>query len=556
MYSIRTRLFTMLCAIALIGMSLLGAERDVPVDIDALNEDADPQLEAQLKQTVYVGGGASAAGAQQSFLTPQETAFVQESYEGTEFFESPEEYTPPPVLVPRVATTPFPTAAPATTPFEFGGPAAMLPQAPIPFDYTQVDETIVQEAAEPVQEEIPEETTELEEQAPLPEVAVADAPVVSPEETVQEQPAQTTEAEQPVAEAEPAATPEAVAPEAPVPTLEQEMIGIDTIDEEEPKGNWLFKRIWWERSESRYEKLRTSLEAIQELRASFAAQRSEIDRTILDQFYITIGLGQGELQEIIAGLLEAYGPEAQAQAKIIDRELRQKAREDQEALKKLQDDVQKIAQLDSFLDDAITKLTEQVEQAQQYERQAWQDFKEIARVLNDKKAQEIFYKITAAAENTSSIAKYMQGPFSQRFEKLLTDIRSQVDQVKGSVQALKEKYGIEFKTKVQQLEMQEWEKRAQQTCQEKIDEVVNASMQEEPGTWTSFILAPISWLGSTAWAVVRLPYVMVARLLGWDQEATSDEENEQGKQVTEEETPPQETMPEEQPVQEKSEKYA
>src|SRR5204862_4884212 len=78
--------------------------------------------------------------------------------------------------------------------------------------------------------------------------------------------------------------------------LSEEPVGIDTVSLENPQGNWLFKRIWWERAEDRYEKIRNLVDAIFEQRNTFFKERNQLDRNILDPFYMSIGIDRGELQ--------------------------------------------------------------------------------------------------------------------------------------------------------------------------------------------------------------------------------------------------------------------
>jgi hypothetical protein len=110
-------------------------------------------------------------------------------------------------------------------------------------------------------------------------------PQVAPEEAVQP-----LMAEQPAGQPQPALSAD-------------EIMGIDTVDLENPQGNWLYKRVWWEKAEAKFEKIRAAVNKILEMRTGFFAKRAELDKTVLDPFYIKIGLSQGELQEILAELI-------------------------------------------------------------------------------------------------------------------------------------------------------------------------------------------------------------------------------------------------------------
>ena len=57
--------------------------------------------------------------------------------------------------------------------------------------------------------------------------------------------------------------------------VEDEMKSIDTMDLEQPEGNWLNKRIWWERAKDKYKECREVFEAIFASRMSFLEKRSD-----------------------------------------------------------------------------------------------------------------------------------------------------------------------------------------------------------------------------------------------------------------------------------------
>ena len=64
-----------------------------------------------------------------------------------------------------------------------------------------------------------------------------------------------------------------------------EMKSIDTIDLAQPEGNWLNKRIWWERAKDKYKECREVFEAIFASRMGYLEKRSEVEKTVLDPFY-------------------------------------------------------------------------------------------------------------------------------------------------------------------------------------------------------------------------------------------------------------------------------
>lgn len=275
-----------------------------------------------------------------------------------------------------------------------------------------------------------------------------------------------------------------------VPQEEQEPKGIDTIDLGEPQGNWLYKRIWWEKAERLYEKIKQLTDHIAQSRMIFFAKRNDLDRTVLDPFYAKIGLSQGELQQAIA----YFGEQMQAEHKELgtlteqERTLQARIEEERKALEQLSLSVQGATNVDHALDDALMKLVDQINLARQYEKKAWEQFKEINRELSDKKARELYYNMDSAWRNLNNINTYISDSFTKYFEQLLEKIYKDTDDIKSITQSLKEK-GIDIKEQVQRL------RKPTRPRPEKIPE----EPQESPGwlgTLWGYITAPFTYLWS------------------------------------------------------------
>lgn len=381
----------------------------------------------------------------------------------------------------------------------------------------------------PAVQEITAEEMPLEEVAAM-DVAEVEAPAAAEEVPVEDEVAVEEDllAEEAVPAEEVEVDEEEISEEVEEEVLPEEKIGIDTLGEDEPKGNWLFKRIWWEKSEKKYDKLRGVIETIENMRVELISSRNELDRKVLDEFYVSVGLGQGELLEILSELILTLPIERlERKGTLTNQELNllKKAREDREKLTKLQRDVQEVAKLDERLDEATDQLHMIAIRAHEYERQAWEYFKESARVINDKKARELYYQIEVASHNAGDLLKHLQGAFSTSFKQLMSYTDGQVNQIKNRIQELKERYGTEFKNKVQRLELKQMQQQAQQECQEKIDQAITQTLEEiagEPQGIVSVITDTVTSFGSTIWSAVRWPFDRIAGLFGGDQEADED----------------------------------
>lgn len=380
--------------------------------------------------------------------------------------------------------------------------------------------TFTQEGPEAPEQELVTEETVTAEIAPETE---QDAVVEQ-----QEEPTQQTEMEQPTAPEEPTETIQiatedvAAQPTEPIqqntiieeektvipqePATPEELTGIDTVSLENPQGNWLFKRIWWERAEERYEKIRTLVDSIWEFRSKFFIARNELDRNVLDPFYINIGIDRGELQIMLSEINDFLEKQRDQQAELSEEEaiLYELHAAEEETLKQLQRDIEAINKLDHAIDDALGTLMDQINRVRNYESQAWNNFKEIAHILNDAKARELYYMIEGAARNIKDISVYLEREFFSHFNKLVKETGQHITRVQNQMEALKEK-GISFKKQADTLEQK------QQTVQDDEDEDEDEEIlvQKPKLGWFAWIGSLFSKAFSSVWSIIRLPYDMI-----------------------------------------------
>lgn len=294
----------------------------------------------------------------------------------------------------------------------------------------------------------------------------------------------------------------------PEEIIEEEPVGIDTMSLENPQGNWLFKRIWWERAEERYEKIRQLVDAIWEFRTKFFFERSKLDREVLDPFYISIGIDQGELEAILAEINEFLETQSTKQEDMSDDErlIYENYATQEEALRSLQNDVQTIGKLDKAVDDALRTLMDQINRVRQYETDAWKNFKEIAKILNDTKARELYFIIDGAAKNIKSISSYLEREFFTHFNKLITDAAQVVNHVQRQMDALKEK-GIRFQRQTEIIEQQKQQAAAQNEDEENEDD---EDVQPKPKLgWFGWIGSLFSKAFNAIFSLIRMPYDMI-----------------------------------------------
>ncbi|MCX5922498.1 MAG: hypothetical protein NTX86_04170 [Candidatus Dependentiae bacterium] len=283
-----------------------------------------------------------------------------------------------------------------------------------------------------------------------------------------------------------AATAQPAAAQATAPT-EEEIQGIDTMNTDEPQGNWLFKRIWWQRAQTQYEKIKAVVDTIMESRMAFFDKRTEWDKTVFDPFYLEVGVGRGILEELIGNAVAQIDQERKKDGELSaeERTFLATLEAEKNTLEQLQKDIQKINQIDSAVDDTITMLIKQINVARGFEKQSWQNLKGIAQELSDEKARELYYGMVTYWQNINAVMEYIQNPLAKHFEQLGSVAQENIKKVTATLTALKEK-GIDFKKQWQALEAKHQQERdaaksdsEKKLTQEQIEKAVKEQQKKD-----------------------------------------------------------------------------
>jgi hypothetical protein len=254
-----------------------------------------------------------------------------------------------------------------------------------------------------------------------------------------------------------------------------EPMTIDTVGLEEPSGNWLFKRIWWEKAEELYDAIKTKVEEIATARTKFFTQRTELDRTVFEPFNHAVGMEQGELSVIVDYLINELDALKAREGSLTkqEQELLTLLSAQKTDLEQLQLDVKAIGQAGDNMDEALNKLNERVNFARGYEQQAWQHFRTIAKVLDEKKARALYYTMETLNKNVVDIFTYIATTFSTYFDQQAKVAKDQVTRINTTVTMLKEK-GLDFAKQVKQMEQDAVARERVRTQQEKEQAVAQA----------------------------------------------------------------------------------
>lgn len=231
------------------------------------------------------------------------------------------------------------------------------------------------------------------------------------------------------------------------------MSTINTLDVEE-EGNWLLKRVWWEQAEQTFEKIIASNDDVIKLQIDYIAKRNELDKK-LNELFRKLGFDQGEISEVLEYFLHQLSVTREAEGlQPSQREFFDLLNAKKEEIEKLRLDLNSLSELDISIDDVITQLVDQVNKSRDFEKSAWNDFKEIGRVLNDKKAKTLFYQIEADLKSIQNIQTYLSVELKKYYQDLLDNVDKTSNLIVNKINDLEKETGS-FKEQFEKLHKEE-----------------------------------------------------------------------------------------------------
>ncbi len=252
---------------------------------------------------------------------------------------------------------------------------------------------------------------------------------------------------------------------------------LDTVDVM-TSGNWLLKRAWWEKTEDLYEQLKDIVAKVMEMRTSFLSQKNEMDR-VIDVCCSEVGLEQGELYDIVGygkDLLDKQKVEGllTPEQKAFAEKLTNKERD----LDQLKLDIKTVSEIDKKMDDALDLFFSQIDTCTKYEHKAWENFKDIARELDDKEARRLYYSTEALFKDIKNIQQYLENDFLNYFNTLMQTAKTHTQKISLQVNSLKSA-GIDLKKEMKILEAQKSPEAKKKNTEKKILEEKNKIEEEQ-----------------------------------------------------------------------------
>ena len=200
---------------------------------------------------------------------------------------------------------------------------------------------------------------------------------------------------------------------APVPDSLDEFV--PDINTNQEGGNWVRKRIWWEQAESAFGTLVANNDLMLQTQKTYFEQRNSTDK-LVEAAICKLTIERADLVALLNQLVEL----ANRTGNVNEAELRlyNLAKTNHASLAALQKLFTDLADLDNALDQVLDQLLEQIDRCRDFEKNGWEDFKEIGQILNDQKAKALFYKVDGYQKNVAKVLEYITGPLQKYFMEL------------------------------------------------------------------------------------------------------------------------------------------
>lgn len=178
-------------------------------------------------------------------------------------------------------------------------------------------------------------------------------------------------------------------------------------NEQNYRGNWYEKLHWWKKAKPKYDAISVLIDQIKIVKKDL----SEKHKTLVDKYNKFIANLKIDPKIFIKKIDENLkNIENQFEEELIneDNQIISNLNETKKTLEQLKNDFQTLVLLKNKIDESIVTILEnQVNLADSYEEKALNSFEEIEKVLDDKKARELYESIENANENIQNIKTYI-----------------------------------------------------------------------------------------------------------------------------------------------------
>lgn len=213
---------------------------------------------------------------------------------------------------------------------------------------------------------------------------------------------------------------------------------LDTIDVN-GSGNWLEKRIWYEKAQAAFDDILVLVNHVVDMRTQFLNEVNAIGHKI-DAFYETVHFDKGQLDDKFKEILLALEFEQKLKGDLteVERNLQTSIKQELVSIDQLGKNIKLIGDVDGKIDQALMQAFKTIDECRDYESKAWATFKDIGKEIDDKKARNLYYEMRNFQENidqksnylSSSLLPYLHNILVAKIESIIATINQSIEQLK------------------------------------------------------------------------------------------------------------------------------
>ena len=217
-------------------------------------------------------------------------------------------------------------------------------------------------------------------------------------------------------------------------------INLDTT-EVDGGGNWLNKRIWYERSQAVFGEIREMAKTSIDIRVQFSNEVNAVGQKI-EVFWETVDYTKGELDDKFKEILTMLETEHKLTGDLspAERDLQVAIKQELLVVEQIGKDIKAIHDIDNKIDDTLMQALKTIDECSDYETKAWDSFKAIGKELDDKKARNLYYQINNYKQNIEQKYGYLKSTLLPYLHNVLVaKVEMNISKINQAIATLKTK---------------------------------------------------------------------------------------------------------------------
>jgi hypothetical protein len=221
-------------------------------------------------------------------------------------------------------------------------------------------------------------------------------------------------------------------------------IDLDTT-EVDGGGNWLNKRIWYQKSQAIFDEIRAMVSTVGDIRIQFSDEVNAIGKKI-DSFWETVDYNKGQLDDKFKEILTMLDTEQKMLGDLSpdERNLQTAIKQELTVIDQIGKDIKAIHEVDDKIDQTLMQAFKTIDECRVYETKAWDSFKAIGKELDDKKARNLYYQMDNYKQNIDQKNNYLKSTLLPYLHNVLVaKVEMNISKINDAVEKLKAK-GIDL----------------------------------------------------------------------------------------------------------------